>query len=240
MPTGYCTVEDVRRALRERDLPGDAQQDRQIVIDAIAGQTEWLRKMTGCHFYVDGGIDEDTDDLVPTDTRARNGEEGDVPSTPHPQHSTLFVDDVGRYPHKTHGPYCRIPLHRNDATTLTGLEIYDATGDAVDWVASTDKESGTDYRLFVEAGGAPSRSFVDIRAASLPPLQHYDGAVRVSYEYGQDSLPSTIRRAVAFRAASDLAEEAAIQIPNNAQVYNVESLADEFERKAEELLEPYR
>jgi hypothetical protein len=74
MPTGYCTVEDVRRALRRASLPGDVSQDRDIAIDAIASQTRWLEEATKRHWYVPGGIGEDTDDLVPTGPKTRDDE----------------------------------------------------------------------------------------------------------------------------------------------------------------------
>jgi len=64
--------------------------------------------------------------------------------------------------------------------------------------------------------------------------------VRVAYDYGTNELPGTIRRAVAFKAASELADEAAIQIPNNVEVRSVESLADQLDAKAEEKLDEYR
>ena len=71
-------------------------------------------------------------------------------------------------------------------------------------------------------------------------LDSFANAVYVEFSYGHEGIPETDRRAVAFRAASDLVEEAAVQIPNNAEVYGVESLAEQFERKAEELLEVYQ
>ena len=74
MPTGYCTVDDVRRALREPELPGDVGQDRDIAIDAIASQTEWLEKTLSRHWYVPAGVSEDTDDLIPTSPKTRNDE----------------------------------------------------------------------------------------------------------------------------------------------------------------------
>lgn len=239
MPTGYCTVDDVRRALREADLPGDAQQDRDIVIDAITGQTQWLRKATDCHFYVPDGVDEDEDNLVPTEARSRGPEELDVPSTPHPQHSTMFSDRRDRYPHKTHGPFCRMKVEKHDVSELTTLEVSDLGGEYEDWTTTSDKTEGEDWRLFVSAGGAPSDSYVDVRANSLPHLQHYAGAVRVEYEYGQDSLPSTVQRAIAKRAAADLTEKAAMQIPENANVYGAQSKAEELRQQAGELLGEY-
>jgi len=240
MVTGYCTVDDVRRALRKAKLPGDAVQDREIALDAITGTTEWLRKSLDAHFYVAGGISEDSDDLVPTDVRSRGPEQHDIPSTPHPQHSTLFSSRRDRYPHKTNGPFVEIQLDKFGGQSLTTVEVRDSSGDYTDWTGSnSSKAQGDDYRLFT-GSGTPGKSTLELRASSIPALQHYDRAVRVQYEYGTAELPGTIRRAVAFKAGSELAEDAAFQIPNNAEVYSVESLADVLERKAEEKLEEYR
>jgi hypothetical protein len=79
MPTGYCTVDDVRRALREADLPGDAQQDKDILIDAITAQTEWFEKTFKRHWYVSGGVQEDDEGLIPSDPKTRN-DEHDIPT----------------------------------------------------------------------------------------------------------------------------------------------------------------
>ena len=239
MATGYCTVEDVRRALREATLPGDAQQDRDIVIDAIAGTTEWLRKSLNAHFYVAGGVSGDTDNLVPTTVRTRGPEHLDIPSTPHHQHSTLFSEGQHRHPLKSNGPFVTIPLDKKDVQSLSALDVRDASGDFEDWVAASDKTVGDDYRLVTEAS-TPGRSKLELRAASLPPIRHYDRAVKVTYDYGTAELPRTVRRAVAFKAAEDLAEEAVFELPNNAEVYNVESQADYFARKAKEKLDEYR
>jgi hypothetical protein len=82
MPIGYCTVDDVRRALLEAELPGDAAQERRLVIDAIAAQSEPVEKILDRHWYVPTGaviLDEDTDDLIPTDPKTRN-DEHDIPT----------------------------------------------------------------------------------------------------------------------------------------------------------------
>lgn len=237
MSEAYCTVGDVRRALREADLPGDAVQDRQIVRDAIIGQTARVRSLTGKHFYVAGGLASDPDDLVPTDPKTRGPEEQDIPSTPHPQHDVLFDRDRGRYPHATNGRYVRVQLDREDADRLQTLDVRQADGTYDDWVAASDKTSPDDYRLFVEGGDARSRAVVELDVGSLPPLRRYERAVRATYDYGLDRLPQAIRRAHANLAAAALAEEAAIQIPNNAEVYSVESLAEKLETRAMDILE---
>lgn len=237
MAEGYCTVADVRRALRETEIPGDVQQDRQIIRDAIAGQTSRLRELTGKHWYVSGGLDEDPDNLIPTGVRSRSDEEHDIPDSPHPQHNTLLVADRGKYPRRMNGPYTRIRLGRQDADTITALNVRDHSGTYEDWVADSSKTDPDDYRLHVAAGDSRSPSYVELHVGSLPHLSRYERAVRVSYDYGLDSLPQTIRRAHANLAASTLAEEAAIQIPNNAEVYSVESLADVLEQRAMDLLE---
>lgn len=242
MAIGYCTVEDVRRVLREKDLPGDVSQDRDIALDAITGRAQWLRTNTKSHFFDGSGTIEDPDGIIPTSPRTRGPEFCDIPSTPHAQHDRVFSSGRNRYPLRMSGRYTKIKLDRRQADTLTALEVRDAAGGFEDWTTVSDKVEGAgeDYELISRGGDSRSDSSVLLDVHALPGLQRYDGAVRVTYEYGLDEIPQDIRRAVANAAASDLAEEAAIQIPNNAEVYNVESLADELEAKADDLLEAYR
>lgn len=242
MPTGYCTVDDVRRALRAKDLPGDAAQDKDIVVDAIAGQTRWLQSTTNAHFYEPNGISEDSISLIPTSTIEQGPEELDVPSTPHPQHSTMWSSRRDWYPHRTNGPYCRIPLAKHGADTITTLEVRDAGGSFTDWTTDASKVAGDDYELFVDAApDTPSDSHLNLRAASLPAIQHFDNAVRVTYSYGVDKIPRTIRRAVAMRAAAQLLtdDEASLGIPESTSMVSAESKVQAMERQAEELLEGY-
>jgi hypothetical protein len=104
---------------------------------------------------------------------------------------------------------------------------------------------GDDYYLRVNNGGW-SRLYLDTENLLEEDeddeyvLDSFANAVYLTWEYGHEGIPQTVRRAVAFRAASDFVEEAAMQIPENAEVYGVESLAEQYERKAEELLEVYR
>jgi hypothetical protein len=241
---GYCTVEDVRRALRAADLPGDAAQDRQIVVDTITGQTEWLQNKTSRHFYAPDGIEEDTDDLVPTAPKTVAGEELDVPSSPHAssQQMQVAASRQARYPRRTNGPFTRVRLGKHYVDSLTKLEVCDSSGQFTDWVADNSKTEDEDYRLYVEPGSVSSPSYVDLRARALPRLSNYEKAVRVSYDYGLDELPDTVRRAVAMKAAAELVtgDDAAMGIPENANLVAPETKVQALERQAEEKLEAYQ
>jgi len=243
MPTGYCTVDDVRRALRSANLPGDAAQDSDIVVDAIVGQTEWLQEWTNRHWFVSGGISEDDDDLIPTSTKTRQDEEQDIPSTPHagPGQMQVPASRQARYPLRNNDPFTRIKLDKQYAQTLSAVKVKDASGSFTDWTASNDYAQGEDYRLYVDAGSTSSPSYVDLRARVLPRLRNYDTAVRVSYDYGLDELPRTVRRAVALKAAAQLLtdDEAAMAIPDDGQLTSAETKVQAMERQAEELLEAY-
>ena len=76
---GYCTLEDVRRALREAGLPGDVQQDKQIAVDAILAETEPLEKSLSRHWFEPDGIDESTEVTIPTSPKTRD-DEHDLPT----------------------------------------------------------------------------------------------------------------------------------------------------------------
>jgi hypothetical protein len=75
---GYCTLKDVRRALRKADLPGDVSQDEQIAVDAILAETEPLERSLKRHFYEPQGIDEATTVTIPTEPKTRD-DEHDLP-----------------------------------------------------------------------------------------------------------------------------------------------------------------
>jgi hypothetical protein len=242
--TGYCTLEDLRRALREAQLPGDLSQDKQIAVDAITAQTEWLEKTLKRHWYEPNGISEATEISIPTTTKSRDDEE-DIPT------GGAFVSGEPATPKTSQGSYAKITLARRDAEAVEALHVRTSDGSYEDWVASNDytegswPPSGEDYYLRVNSGGW-SRLYLDTTNLLEDgeddeyALDSFANAVYAAYSYGHEGIPQTIRRAVAFRAASDFVESAAIDIPENAKLYNVESLATEFERKAEELLEVYR
>ena len=248
MPVGYCTLEDLRRALQKSDLPGDIEQDQSLAVKAISAQTEWLEKTLKRHWYAPAGADilDEADAIdIPTEPKSRDDEE-DIP-TP----AAFAVDDDGSTPKTSQGSYAKIDLARRDAESISALHVRTEDGTFEDWAGSSDYTEGTwppsgeDYYLRVNNGGW-SRLYLDTENLLEEDeddeyvLDSFANAVYVEFSYGHEGIPETVRRAVAFRAASDLVEEAAVQIPNNAEVYGVESLAEQFERKAEELLEVYQ
>lgn len=246
--TGYCTLEDLRRAMQDASLSGDLSQDTQIAVDAITAQTEWLEKQLKRHWYAPAGadiLDEATTIDIPTEPKSRNDEE-DIPTS-----SAFVVDDDGPAPKTYQGDYARISLDRRDAGEVSQLLVRDVDGGYTDWVASDEYAGGQfpdalgdDYYVRENNGGW-SYLYLDVTNLYDDKKEEYvldtfSNAVYVFFKYGSEGIPQNVRRAVAFRAASDFVEEAAMQIPESAKAYNVESLADQFERKAEELLEVYR
>ncbi|WP_277540223.1 hypothetical protein [Haloarcula laminariae] len=75
---GYCTLGDVRRALRKAGLPGDISQDKQIAVDAVLAETEPLEKSLSRHWYEPDGIDEADAITIPTAPKTRD-DEHDIP-----------------------------------------------------------------------------------------------------------------------------------------------------------------
>jgi len=169
MATGYCTLEDVRRALRAADLPGDVSQDDQIAVDAIVPQTRWLEKHISRFFYA-----QSTDDIVTEATAvsipqspATRDDEYDIPSQGgevldasrptgiSPESRTVFstgpgTSDIkqrirlssGTLDDETVPTYTRIRLDRKDAETLNTLNVINADGGYDDWVAESGYDGG--------------------------------------------------------------------------------------------------
>jgi|GEM_PF-665546 len=279
MATGYCTVEDVRRALRKAKLPGDVGQDRDIAIDAIASRTEWLEKTISRHWYEPSGITEDDDDLIPTSPKTRDDEHdiqthgalvdgasereryrysrnSDALLEAGPRHDRQRRQDLRREPKEeirlafgelwddTVPAYTRITLARKDADAINELSVVNADGGFDDWVGSNDYDGGVgnthrgeDYWVRVNNGGV-SELYLDVHAMD-DDLVSLSNAVYVDLDYGHEGIPRNVRRAVAFLAGSDLVEEAVIEIPDNATLYNVDTKAEEMRSKAEELLDVY-
>lgn len=280
MPTGYCTLEDVRRALREASLPGDVSQDKQIAVDAIAAQTEWLEKTYKRHWYEPSGIAEATEITIPTGPNTRD-DEHDIPThggfvhgasernrhrfrknsdalleagPRHERHRHLRRDRKREirlafgdyhYGHDENVPaYTRITFDRKDVSAVNELHVVNADGGFDDWVADSgydggvgNQHRGKDWWVRVNNGGV-SELYLDVHAMD-DDLASFSNAVYVDLDYGHEGIPRNVRRAVAFRAGSDLVEEAVIEIPQNATIYNVETKAEEMREKATELLEVY-
>jgi len=268
MVTGYCTLDDVRRALRTAKLPGDIQQEQGIAIDAIAGQTEFIQKRYDHHWYEPDGLDEDSVGLIPTSTEARDDEydiyshgatvmpsgkqsgettsaTGTVFSSGH-QQSELKQRirlSSGRLDDSTVPTYTRLTLARKDVQEITSLSVINADGRYDDWAADPAYSGGVgtphrgeDYWVRVDSG--VSKLYLNVHSMDdgLPSLSN---AVYAGIRYGHEGIPRTVRRAVAFRAAADLVEEAVVEIPQNATIYNVETKAEELRSQAEELLGEY-
>ena len=281
MATGYCTHDDVRRALREAELPGDAEQDPGILTDAIASRTEWLEKTYKRHWYVPGGITEDDEDLIPTDVNNRD-DEHDIPThggfvhgasererhryrensdalleagprherrrrdndVPKQKIRIAFGGDDALEPpvDDTIPAYTRLTLNRKDAKAINELLVVNADGGFDDWTAEKTggvgmTHRGEDYWVRVNNGGV-SELYLNVHAMD-DDIASLSNAVYVDFDYGHEGVPRNVRRAVASWAGADLVEKAAIQIPNNANVYNVETKADELRSAAKEFLEVY-
>jgi len=62
------------------------------------------------------------------------------------------------------------------------------------------------------------------------------------HDIGDEGIPGTVRDAVSMRAAAKLVidDEASISIPDNGQLVNVQTKAQQWREAAEDLLEDYR
>lgn len=238
---GYCEPDDVRHVLQESEFSGALDEDPLIVEQAITSQSETTREFTDRHWY---DPDAESDAVVATEPLSAVEMRLDVPSSPHPQDRQLFVHERERYPVTTDGPYARIRLPHCEVESLTALRVRDHSGDVTDWAedSSHDEGRGEDYYLATPTdGGKAGRSYLYIRAASLPVVTNYRGLLTVEYDYGRDAIPDSVRRATAFLAAHELVidDDANIGIPDNGQLVNVQTKADQFKDRALTLLDPY-
>lgn len=285
MATGYCTLEDLRRALREASLPGDLSQDKEIAVDAIAAKSAWLERTYKRHWYASAGddiLDEASTITIPQSAKTRD-DEHDIPThgafvngaserdrrygrnsdallESGPLHSRrhdqwarrkkaevrISTGDVYAFDppiDETVPAYTRIRLDRKDVDAINELHVINEDGGYDDWVADSAYDGGVgtqhrgkDYWGRVNNDGI-SELYLDVHSLD-DEFASFSNAVYIDWDYGHDGIPRNIRRAVALLAASDFVQEAAIQIPESANVYNVETLAEQYERKAEKLLEP--
>ncbi|WP_436344502.1 hypothetical protein [Natronorubrum sp. FCH18a] len=242
--SGTCTVEDVRRVLQKAGFSGALEEDNhKAVVDAIASQQEWLEKTTERHWYEPGGIDEDDHDLIPTEPKSRDDEE-DIPT------GGAFVVGEPATPKTWQGSYTRIRLERRYAGSVSQLLVRTPEG-YEDWTAG-DYSGGTwpdavgdDYYVRVNNDGV-SQLYLDtenlLDGDGEPLLESYSNAVYVTYEYGREGIPQTVRKAVAMKAAAELLapdDDANLGIPDNANLQTVETKVSALERQAEEKLEVY-
>jgi hypothetical protein len=248
MPEGYCTLVDVRKALRQADLPGDVSQDPAIAVKAIVAQTEPLEKELKRHWYAQEGdqiVTEATEVDIPQSPKTRD-DEYDIPTG-----AAWTVDDSGPTPKTSQGDYAKIELARRDAESLSALHVRTEDGTYEDWAASADYSegswppSGEDYYLRVNNGGwsrlyLDTTNFLKDGEDDEYVLDSWANAIYLEWDYGHSGIPENVRRAVAFRAAADLVEEPAYSIPDNSEVYGAESKASELRDQANDLLEVYK
>lgn len=279
---GYCTLEDVRRALRKAGLPGDIQQDEQIAVDAVLAETEPLERSLSRHFYEPTEIDEADAITIPTEPKTRDDEHdisrsaalvhgasergrhqyrenSDALLEADPRHDRQRRDHnrdlkreiriaIGEYHDGYHDDtpaYTRITLERHYVDAINKLLVVGADGSYTDWVANDEYDGGVglthrgeDYWVRINSGGV-SELNIDVHALD-DDLSSLSNAIYVDFDHGHEGIPRAVRRAVALRAGAEFAEEATIQIPDNATVYNVETKADQMREKADELLEEYQ
>jgi len=166
---GYCTYDDVRRVAQEASFDGALGQDRELVLQAICGQTTWVQKQTHKHWYEPGGISEDSDGIVATGTLTRDDEHdlpthagyvagayGDGHARVTATTGTVFDSASGRDPNpkqeirlafgdlddETVPAYTRIRFDRRDVDTVNELNVVNADGGFDDWIASNDYTGG--------------------------------------------------------------------------------------------------
>ncbi|NHN40542.1 hypothetical protein G9C85_02670 [Halorubellus sp. JP-L1] len=265
MPTGYCTVDDVRRALQETVTEFDSgawgASNHQVVVDAITGQTEWVQESTHRHWYESTEVSEDDENVLPSGPLTHTEDEQDIPTrafltTTETDRSSYYPptwvdydpDDNpdpnygemdGLSPQQHRGPFTRVSLFRRDVQTLSELFVLSSTG-YEDWVASDDYTEGKagDYYLHVDGSSGLTQLYLDTNSLDSD-LENYAGAVLATYDYGIEGIPQTVRRAVAFRAGSELLmdDQAALGIPENSQLVAAESKKQAMEDRASELLE---
>lgn len=242
MPEGYCELDDVRAALKEKNLQGQLQEPD--VTPAIEGVSTAIRKESGRHWYDSTGT---ASDYVPTAPRSVTNVRLDIPSSPHAQDRQLFHGGSRvRYPVTVEGPYCRLRLPHGHVDTVDALKVRDRTGGVTDWTTTNDHVEGIgeDYYIREEDADRYGASYLYLRARSIGPRTDFQGLVTVDYSYGidSDSEPwDDVRRGVALRAAAQLVrdDDTQVGIPDSGQLVSLESKAQAMERQAGNLLSPY-
>lgn len=244
MPEGYATPEDVRRALQESVRAfDDAELSEEFVLSAIYGQTEWIREKTDRHWFEPDGIEEDDEGILPSAPLEYADDELDIPSSPHSDNAQLFRSDINgvrsRYPQRYAGPYTRVRTFRRDVSDISSLLIRNQGGDYNDWVTDDSKSEGRGEDYYTHMIDSTGSSYIYLNTRSLPSLSDYGAAVVATYQYGRDTIPNTVRRAVAFRAGAELLrdDESAVGIPDSGQLVQLDTKADAMESKGNELLE---
>lgn len=246
MVEGYCTAEDVRKALQEAslDAANAGPLSKSIVDAAIAGQTDWIRRETRRHWF-DPDADSDADsanDILPSSPRQVVDDNYDIPESPHAGHTQIpRVDDDVRYPLTQTGGYARVELGYHDVQSIDKLLVRNGS-DYEDWVAKSDRTQGRGKDYYLESDPRTERYELYVYVRDVHPAQDWRNAVVVDYKYGAEGIPDSIRRAQAALAGADLVmdDDVKTAIPDDGQLIAVDTKADRLIKQAMRLLEPYR
>jgi hypothetical protein len=271
--SGFCTTDDVRRVFQEAEFTGALNDaNRQIVVDAITGQSDWIERATKKFWYDSGGISEDDENVIASTVESRD-DEHDIPT--HGGYVVGAYDDSARQATDTTGTvfhshtdqpdpkeeiklaggdltddtiptYFQIELARRDVQTITKLEVLNENGAWDDWAASSNYAGGVgrtnrgdDYWVR-ENNTGDTVLYIDVHSLD-DDIPAFSNAVYVDFEYGEDGIPSGVRRGVALYTAAELVTDDEFQtsIPDQGQLVNVETKSERWERRGREKLEPY-
>lgn len=235
---GYCELEDVRTALRERDLSADLGAE--FVEPAVRGQSEWLRKQTRRHWYDSGAA---AGDLISSTPMSATDIRLDVPSSPHVQDRQILNDEVGaRYPVTSAGPYAKVRLPHYHVDSVSALTVRGWEGDVVDWTTDPEQVEGRGDDYYLSTSEPEGASHLFVRADSIGPRVDFGDLLTLDYEFGEDGVPDTIRRAVSLLAASELVldDDTEVAIPSDGQLIPLDTKAGKMRKTAHRLLKPYK
>ena len=235
MATGYCTTEDVRRVFQDKSLTSALSADnKQIAVDAITAQTQWIQRETHKHWYESGGISEDNENIVATGVKTRDDEHslptraGYVPgayedssdavtsttgtvfsSSRDPDPKEQLRISFGDLSDDTIPTYTRIRLNRKDVDAINELHVANETGGFDDWVADSAYTGGVGDSnrgddYWVRTNNRGVAELYLNVHSMADDIVSLTNAVYVDFDYGDDSLPADVRRGVALIAAAEL------------------------------------
>lgn len=274
---GYCTVDDVRRAMVATTDKFDGtpwgDNNSQVVLDAITGLTEWLQKGTKRHWYESAGLSEDDEGIVAGSVESRDDEhslpthggyvfgsytgvsarwttesgtafKNETRDADPKEQIRLSTGDVDEDADDDPPAYTRIRLERKDVSAVNTLNVVNESGGYDDWTSTKtggvgNSSRGDDWWVRVNNRGV-SELYLDIHSMDddLPTLNN---AVYVDIDFGADGIPQSVRRGVAFLAASQLVleDDLKTRIPDQGQFTNVETKGQVWERRGLDLLSPH-
>lgn len=218
-------------------VPGGISEDNENIVDASAKNRNDEHSLPSHSAYVVGAYDDNPRQITTTTGTVFSSRTGE----PEPKEQIRLA--FGDLEDDTIPAYTRITLERKNVVAVNILNVVNKDGGFDDWVASNDYSGGVgnsnrgdDWWVRVNNHGV-SELYLDVHAMD-DDLASLSNAVYVDIDYGQDSLPKTVRRGVAQLAASELVQhdEFRTAIPNDGQLMNLETKAETWERRGLEKL----